>query len=54
MEYIQQKGTGTIYMVLFTFISVVQILDYDGKNHMNNHCFRCFRLNKLKNKKWKK
>ena len=33
MQYIQQIGRGTIYMALFTFTSVVQILDYVDKNH---------------------
>ena len=46
-EYIKQKGRGTIYMALFTFTSVVQILDYVDKNHMNTHYFRCSDLNKL-------
>ena len=33
---------------LFTFTSVVQILDYVDKNHMNTHeCFRCSDLSKL-------
>ena len=35
-------------MALFTFTSVVKILDYVDKNHMNNHYFRCSHLNKLK------
>ena len=35
----QQKGRGTINMALFTFTSVIQILDYADKNHMNNHYF---------------
>ena len=26
-------------MALFTFTSVVQVLDYVDKNHMNNHYF---------------
>ena len=47
-EYIQQKGRGIIYMVLLTFTSVVQVLDYVDKNHMNNHYFCCSHLNKLK------
>ena len=34
-------------MALFTFTSVVQILDYVDKNHMNAHYFRCSDLNKL-------
>ena len=46
-EYIEQKGRGTIYMALFAFTSVVQILDYVDKNHMNAHYFRCSDLNKL-------
>ena len=43
----QQKGRGTIYMALFTFTSVVQILDYVDKNHMNNLYFCCSHLNKF-------
>ena len=46
-EYIQQKGRGTIYMALFTFTWVVQILDCVEKNHMNTHYFHCSNLNKL-------
>ena len=34
-------------MALFTFTSVVQILDYDDKNLMNTHYFRCSDLNKF-------
>ena len=47
-EHIQQKRRGIIYTALFTFTSVVQILDYVDKNHMNNHYFCCSHLNKLK------
>ena len=36
-----------MYMALFTFTPVVQILDYVDKNHMNTHYFRCSNLNKL-------
>ena len=46
-ENIQQKGRGTTYMALFTFTSVVQILDYVDKKHMNTHYFHCSDLNKL-------
>ena len=34
-------------MALFTFTSVVQILDNVDKNHMNTHYFRCSDINKL-------
>ena len=34
-------------MALFTFTSVVQILDYVDKNLMNTHYFRCPDLNKF-------
>ena len=37
---------------LFTFASVVQILDYVDKNHMNSHYFHCSHWNKLK-KLWR-
>ena len=33
-------------MALFTFTSVVQILNYVDKNHMNTHDFCCSDLNK--------
>ena len=36
-----------MYMALFKFTSVVQILDHVDKNHMNTHYFRCSLLNKL-------
>ena len=36
-------------MALFTFTSVVQILDYVDKNHMNTHYFRCSDLNNNNN-----
>ena len=36
-------------MALFAFTSVVQILDYVDKNHMNTHYFRCSDLNNNNN-----
>ena len=50
---IYMTGTRTIYMTLFTFTSVVQILDYVDKNHMNTHCFRCSDLEINNNNKIK-
>ena len=41
------KREENYIMTLFTFTSVVQILDYVDKNHMNTHCFRCSDLSKL-------
>ena len=36
-------------MALFTFTSVVEILEYVDKNHMNTHYFRCSDLNNNNN-----
>ena len=41
------KREGNYILSLFAFTSVVQILDYVDKNHMNTHYFRCSDLNKL-------
>ena len=49
----KMQGNYIIHGVI-TFTSVVQILDYVDKNHMNNHYFCCSHLNKLKIKNNKK
>ena len=45
--YTAKREGNYVYVELFTFTSVVQILDYVDKNHMNTHYFRCSDLNKL-------
>ena len=47
----REGNCGTIYMAIFTSTSIVQILDYVDKTHINNYYFRCSCLNKFKKKK---